>query len=114
MSNEIRVAFQDGYTIYVFVRDTTGQIYDVGDTAMEAVGAWNDARADECDIALTAKDGELYLGDFPDIANGTYIVEAYIQAGANPDTDDDFIGAEEFDWTGSSKIIISMHHYMAM
>jgi hypothetical protein len=86
LSNEIRVAFNDGYTIYVIIRDTTGQIWDVGDGAFEAVGTWNDARVGECDIALTAKDGELYH----------------------------YIGAEEFSWTGSSKILIAMHHYMAL
>lgn len=114
MANEVKVAFEDGHTIYVLVRDDAGQIYDVGDDALEAVGTWNDARADECDIALTAKDAELYLGNFPNLANGTYIVEAYIQAGANPDTDDEFIGGEELVWDGSTAVLISMHHYMSM
>jgi hypothetical protein len=115
MANEIRVAFNDGYTIYVIIRNDSGQIWDVGDGAFEAVGTWNDARVGECDIALTAKDGELYLGTFPAaINNGTYTVEAYIQGGGSPDTDDDYIGAEEFSWTGSSKILIAMHHYMAL
>lgn len=115
MANEIKVGFDDGHTLYVFIRDDTGQIYDVGDTAFEAVGTWNDARADECDIALTAKDGELYLGDFPDVANGTYLVQVYSQAGANPDTDDDdYLGGEVFVWDGSTAVVISMHHYMLL
>ena len=115
MANEIKVVFDDGHTLYAIVRDDTGQIWDVGDGAFEAVGTWNDARVGECDIALTAKDGELYLGDFPNAANGTYIVEIYSQAGANPDTDDDdFIGGEEFVWDGSTAVVISMHHYMLL
>jgi hypothetical protein len=85
MANEIRVAFNDGYTIYVIIRNDSGQIWDVGDGAFEAVGTWNDARVGECDIG-----------------------------GGSPDTDDDYIGAEEFSWTGSSKILIAMHHYMAL
>jgi len=116
MANEIRVTFEDGNTLYVIIRNASNQIWDVGDGAFEAIGAWNDARADECDIQLTGQDAELYTATFPPaIPNGTYTVSAYSQAGGSPDAEsDEYLGSEEFEWTGSSKVLIAMHHYMVL
>lgn len=113
MANEIQVSYEDGATLYVTVRTPAGLIWDVGDGALEAVGTWNDARADECDIALTAKNGEYYTADFPvTIPNGQYIVNLYEQASASPDTDDAWLGGDIINWPTDLRIVIAQHHYM--
>ena len=113
MANEIQVTYPDGVTVYVIIKTLAGLIWDVGDGALEAVGTWDDARADECDVACTAKDAEQYIADFPATCpNGTYLLTAYVQAGANPDTDDPYIGGEIYEWPTSLRTVIAMHHYM--
>jgi len=83
MANEIYHDYDSASTLYAFVyRQSDGYIYDVGDTAFEAIGTWNDARADQCDIAMTAS-GDFHMGAFPAVAAGTYYVVIRDQAGAN-------------------------------
>ena len=115
MANEIRVSsYGDGLNLYVTIRTPAGLIWDVGDSALEAVGTWNDARADECDIALTGKDGEYYTADIPAaLPNGVYIINLYEQAGANPDTDDNWLGGEELNWPTDLRVVLAQHHYMS-
>jgi hypothetical protein len=108
MAGEIYQAFDNGETLYALVyRPSDGAIYDVGDTAFEAVGTWNDARADECDIQMTAY-GDMHLADFPSVAAGTYLVEIRNQAGASPDAEDDYIISHGIIvWDGSAEILAS-------
>jgi hypothetical protein len=114
LANEIQVTYAvDGVTIYVLIKSLAGLIWDVGDSALEAVGAWNDARADECDVACTGKDAEQYVADFPTACpNGTYLITAYLQGGANPDTDDVRLGSGLITWPTDLRIVLAMHHYM--
>jgi len=104
MANEINCPGKNADTYYALVKRRTDKyIYDVGDTAFEAVGTWNDARIDECDIVMTAI-GDAHYADFPAVAAGVYDIEIRKQAGANPDTDDkaEFIG--EMCWDGTAEI----------
>lgn len=94
-------------TLYFLVyRVSDGYIYDVGDTAFEAVGTWNDARVGECDIAMTAI-GDVHRGTFPVVAAGVYFVQTRVRAGANPDTDDRPNGQGVMYWDGTADIDIS-------
>jgi len=112
MANEIQVSFNDGSTLYAVIKSMAGLIWDVGDGALEAIGTWNDARADECDIALTAKGAEQYTANMPVLNNGVYVINLYEQAGASPDTDDAWLGGEIFTYPTSLRVVLSMHHYM--
>ena len=102
--NEIVHAADSTKTLYALVYDTsTRYIYDVGDTALEAIGTWNDVRAGECDIAMTAV-GDAHFANFPTVAHGIYFVVVRIQAGGSPDTDDKETGQGIMYWDGAKEI----------
>jgi hypothetical protein len=85
-------------------RQTDGYIWDVGDSAFEAVGTWNDARVAQCDIALTAS-GDMQFADFPDaITAGNYYVQIRWQAGGSPDTDDLKVAQGVIYWGGDTDL----------
>lgn len=104
MSNEIVAIYEDGYDLYSFVRDLSdGDIWDTGDSQLKTVGTWNDARAAECDIALTGFDGKLYMADFPASAPaGRYLVITCLRAGASPSISDEAVFFDIVVWNGSS------------
>lgn len=103
-ANEIQFSFEDGYNLYALVRRPSDAfIWDVGDSQVEAVGTWNDARAGECDIALTGYNGELYMANFPSASAGRYIINIYLRAGANPAVSDVLLGSGELVWNGSAE-----------
>lgn len=107
MANEIYQSFDSASTLYAFVyRVSDGYIYDVGDAAFEAIGTWNDARAGECDIAMTAI-GDLHFADFPVVAAGNYIIQIRLQAGASPDTDDAPLSQGFMNWGGTAEVLPS-------
>lgn len=104
MANEIWTSYDSASTLYALVyRESDGYIYDVGDTAFEPVGPWNDARVAECDIAMTAV-GDMHKGTFPVVAAGYYWVQVRDRIGANPDTDDEQIAQGFMDWDGTAEI----------
>ncbi len=106
MANEIAHGYDSAATIYALVyRFSDKYIYDNDDSAFEALGTWNDARADQCDIPMTAV-GDVHFADFPAVAQGLYFVEIREQAGANPDTDDKLIGQGVIGWDGAAEINI--------
>lgn len=106
MSKEIWCSYDSAKVLYALVyRQSDGYIYDVGDTAFEAVGTWNDARADECDIAMSSSGfGDMHFADFPSVAAGTYLVEIRERLGASPDTDDPPVAQGILFWDGSAEI----------
>ena len=104
MANEITHSYDSTLSLYCFVRRVSDQyIYDVGDTAFEALGTWNDARAGECDIVMVAS-GDTHWADFPAVAAGVYFVEVREKAGANPDTDDRSVAQGVMYWDGTAEI----------
>lgn len=78
-------------------------IYDVGDTAYEAIGTWNDARADECDIPMTAV-GDAHFADFPDSARDTYFVLTKIRATGVPLASDKEHSQGVMYWDGKKEV----------
>ena len=102
MANEIYHSYDSSYTLYALVyRQDDGYIWDVGDAAFEAVGTWNDARVDECDIAMT-QSSDLHYADFPAIGeDSTCFVQVRVQAGASPDTDDMIVAQGIIHWSGT-------------
>ena len=104
MANEIVHGYDSASTLYAHVyRFSDKAIYDVGDSAFEAIGTWNDARAGEFDIPMTAV-GDSHWVDFPSVARGVYFVLVKVQAGGSPDTDDKEVGQGVMCWDGSAEI----------
>ena len=71
---------------------------------------WNDARADVCDVPLTAI-GDMHFVDFPiEITAGTYDVQIRLRAGATPvvlTTVDFLISQGQICWDGTAEVVIS-------
>jgi len=106
MANEIFHGADEAKTLYALVyRVSDKYIYSVTNSAFEAVGTWNDARADACDIAMTAS-GDAHFADFPIVAPGVYDVLIKVQAGGSPDSDDKETGQGVMSWEGASEVSI--------
>ncbi|MBE3143567.1 MAG: hypothetical protein IMZ61_06550 [Planctomycetes bacterium] len=107
MAKEIYQSYATGSVLYALIfRPSDGYIYDVGHTAFEAIGTWNDARINECDIPLTAI-GDMHFVNFPAVAAGTYDVQIRLRAGATPvvlTTVDFLISQGQIIWDGTAEI----------
>ena len=107
MSNEIKLRYTTGLTVYAILRNANLQVYDVGDAAFEAQGTWDAARVGACDIALTETAATAYgwyVGTFPAVAAGRYYLEYYQQVGASPDPSDILIAGETWVWDAAQRI----------
>jgi len=105
VSSELSVGYSFSKNIYAIVRRrSNGNVWDVGDSALEAAGTWNNARIGECDIALTDKGGGYYTGDFPTACTtaATYDIMYYDRAGASPAITDRLIGRSTVVWNGTA------------
>lgn len=94
--SKIVATYPDGFNLYALVfRKSDGYIYDVEAGAFEAIGTWNNARVDECDIPLTGYKAGLYMVNFPSISDDDYITELCLRAGASPATTDAILGSQD-------------------
>ena len=110
MANEIWHSYQDGSTLYALIwRQTDDKVYDAVAGA-DTFDTYADADIDTYDIPLTAAGttGDYYSVDFPvDIGAGVYRVQVMLQAGVDPDADDDTPVAQgEIYWDGSAEIAV--------
>jgi hypothetical protein len=104
MANEIKVSYSQSQTVYVFILNKTGQIYNTSSALFEA---YNSANLALYTVSLVQQGGSsLYLGTFPPaIPNGTYDLLAKAQKGGTPAESDPTIGNEDgFGWNGSTRI----------
>lgn len=99
MARELRVAHNAIATIYAIIRRTTDDNVWNG----TAFVAWSDANLPSYALALTARGGDVYTGDFPaGIEAGLYAVYYYVQSGPTPTTTDGFLGGREMYWNGGA------------
>lgn len=109
MSNPSKIStyYAPGYNLYALLhRVSDGYIWDVGSSAFEAVGTWNDARVGECDIVLTGNNAGLYTATFPSVDdNVIYAVSIHLRAGANPDTTDAYLGSQSVNEGGGASLV---------
>ena len=104
MSGEVIQSSDDANTLYFLVyRPNDSFIFDVGDSAFEAVGTWNDARVGECDIAMVSA-GDAHFGNFPTVSPGTYFVQVRRRVGGAPAVTDFAEGQGEMYWDGTGEI----------
>jgi hypothetical protein len=94
-------------TVYAHVFRFSDKFIRVTGTGVyEAVGTWNDARAQACVVTM-APQGDVHFADFPDSPRDVYFVQIKLQAGVNPSSDDLEDGQGVAYWDGSKEINIS-------
>lgn len=104
MADEIRINYESGNDLYAVIRNTSGQVWLASAQEFEDYGAGGHD-ADDYDIPLTDKDGDLYIGSFDsNIPAGRYTVQAFLQAGANPADGDKLIGSGLLIWSGTAEL----------
>lgn len=101
MAGIIRTVSNTGNTIYAFVWDSAGAVWN--GSAFETYNALNWANYD---IALSeATSSGFYKATFPaGIAAGKYTIALYQQLGGSPAAGDPVIGAGDYEWDGSSEV----------
>ena len=104
MSNEIVDGADSALVLYALVYDfATRFIYNADGTAYETIGTWNDARAAQCDIPMTAV-GDSHWADFPASPRGVYFVLTKIRATGVPLASDKEHGQGVIYWDGAAEI----------
>jgi hypothetical protein len=104
MANEIHVDYNSGNALYAVVRNAAGNVWYASGQVFEAWGT-NGHDADDYDVALTDKNGSRYTGSFDgNITAGRYLIQVFLQAGANPADSDDLLAGEQIIWTGSGEL----------
>ncbi len=104
--NELAHAYDSAATLYAHAyRFNDKFIYSSTNSAYEAVGTWNDARAQACDITMTPA-GDAHFGDFPASARDVYFVVVKLQATGTQLTSDREIGQGVMYWDGAAEVNI--------
>lgn len=104
MANEIYADYESGNTLYVVIRNKTGEVWYVNGQVFESWGTDSRDAADYC-INLVDKSGSLFIGDFDgNIPSGKYYIQIFLQAGAEPDDSDSLVKSQDFIWSGTGQI----------
>ncbi len=102
--NEIVHGADSARVLYALVyRFSDKFIRNIDSGNYETIGTWNDARAAECDITMTAV-GDVHFADFPDSAEGVYFVLIKIRATGSPLASDKETGQGVMYWDGAQEI----------
>ena len=106
MSNEIRQNYDDSATLYSMIREADGDIWNPVAADFEAFGTGSRSN-DDYDVPLTAKPPSMYVADFPTaIPSGSYDVQVFLQAGANPVLANDvLIGVTKMTWNADEAAV---------
>lgn len=98
MANELTIDYPTGATLYAYVLDATGQVWN--GVAFEAP---QNANWGNYDIALTeAGTTGVYRGNMPAVAAGLYSFVVRLQAGGAPAVGDASVGTGQGVWNGSA------------
>jgi hypothetical protein len=104
MVDEIQINYESGNNLYAMVRNTSGQVWCASVQTFEDYGAGGHD-ADDYDVPLTDKDGDLYIGSFDgNIPAGRYTVGVFLQSGDNPADGDKLIGSGILVWSGTAEL----------
>ncbi len=104
MSNEIVHGADSTKTLYFHVYKFSDKfIYSSTNSAYEAVGTWNDARAQATDNSMTPA-GDAHFGNFPASARGVYFVLIKEQATGTQLASDKEVGQGVMYWDGAKEV----------
>lgn len=104
MAFEIQADHASGNVLYAVIRNRSGQVWYPAGQAFEDWGT-SGHTADEYDIALTDKGASRHVGSFDsNVPAGSYHIQVFLQAGANPADTDVLVRSCEIVWTGTGEV----------
>ncbi len=104
MANEIVDSGDSALVKYALVYNFADRsIYNADSGDYEAIGTWDDTRAAECDIPMTAV-GDSHWADFPASPRGIYFVLTKVRATDVPLASDKACGQGVETWDGQKEI----------
>jgi len=101
--------YNDTDVIYAVVRNIADK--KVRDVENGAWDVWPGDSLADYDISIAAASGGLWVGDFPEITAGFYIVQYRIRAGDTPAVTDTLIASEKGYWNGSIFASVDLDSY---
>jgi hypothetical protein len=108
MSNEIKLTYPPGRTVYAMILDSHGQFWNNGTSAFEPYATVNLALY-AISLVQVGSTQSLYLGSFPNaIGPGIYDMIGKQQLAGSPLETDPVVGQEDgFSWNGSNRLSLS-------
>ena len=104
MAFEIQADHASGNVLYAVIRNRSGKVWYPAGQVFEDWGAGG-RTADDYGVALDDKDASRYVGDFDgNIPAGSYYVQVFQQAGANPADTDTLVRSSGIVWTGAGEL----------
>ena len=104
MAFEIQADHASGDVLYATIRNRSGQVWYPAGQVFEDWDAGG-RTADDYSIALTDKGASRYIGDFDGgIPAGSYSIQVFQQAGANPADTDTLVCSSAILWTGTGEL----------
>ena len=99
MANELTINYRADYTLYAFLLDSVGKVYNTTTTNFETPV---DANWGHYTIALSESENtEIYRGNMPAVFAGAYDFVVRKQAGGSPAITDLALGAGHVEWDGT-------------
>lgn len=104
MANEIQASYTSGNTLYAVIRDHAGEVWWQTGQTFEPWGT-SGRDADDYALVLMDKGGSRYVGSFDaSISAGSYLIQWFLQAGANPADTDTLVGGRDITWSGTAEV----------
>ena len=104
MANEIQADYASGSVLYAVIRNRQGQVWRPVGQEFENWGASGHTAGDYA-VALTDQSGSRHVGDLDsNIPPGSYSIQIFRQAGANPADTDALVSGREVIWTGTGEL----------
>jgi hypothetical protein len=103
MSNELTITSNEGYNVYVLLRDDSGKVYQ---TTTNTFVTYQTADRVNYDIPLTDSGDGFFVGDFPTAwtTAGTYFGVGFRRIGAAPADSDPILATATINWNGTSEV----------
>lgn len=111
MSNEVSMDYTSGSTLYFCRFQPNGDVF-ISDGSSDEIWGAGGNDADDYDVGLVESGASgHYVGHFDapgNIANGTYRVTVYLQAGGNPADADVAIAQGLIHWIGGRSVTVGL------
>jgi hypothetical protein len=104
MAYEIQADYASGNMLYAIIRSPSGQVWHPFARVFEEWGAGGHG-VNDYDIPLTDRSGSRHVGSLDSsIPAGSYCIQVFRQAGANPADADALVCSRDILWTGTGEL----------